>query len=69
MSPKCGKCPIRPSFKNILLAEVADLEIYEHTMLKNSFRIENGLAYVPAGVGLGVEIDLDALAKYRIELP
>ena len=50
------------------MAEVADWEIFEHTLLKNTFRIEDGLAYVPAGPGLGVEISAEALAKYRVKL-
>ena len=51
-----------------LIGILADLEIYEHTLLKNALRIEDGLAYVPAGSGLGVEISPEALAKYRIKL-
>lgn len=55
------------SFKNILLAEVADSEIYEHSLLENSFQIKNGYAYVPSGPGLGVRVSEAALKKYRVE--
>lgn len=35
-------------------------------LLKTPLRIEKGYAYPPSGPGLGVEIDLDAVEKYRI---
>lgn len=56
------------SFKNILLAEVADSEIYEHSLLENSFHIKNGYASVPPGPGLGVNVSEAALKKYRVKL-
>ena len=35
-------------------------------LLKTPLRIENGFAYPPEKPGLGVEIDLDAVARYQI---
>lgn len=55
------------SFKNILFAEVADIEIYEHTLLEDLFPIKNGYAYVPSGPGLGVKICAEAFEKYRLK--
>ncbi len=54
------------SFKNILLAEVADSDIYEHNLLEDSFQIKSGYAYVPSGPGLGVQISTQGLQKYMI---
>jgi len=55
------------SFKNIQVAEVADYEIYEHTLLETPFRIEDGFAHVPAGSGLGLAISPEALARYKVK--
>ncbi len=56
------------SFKNILLAEVGDIDLFEHNLLKTAFRIEDGFAQVPGGPGLGVEVDREALGRYRVNL-
>jgi L-alanine-DL-glutamate epimerase-like enolase superfamily enzyme len=41
--------------------------IYTHHMIRPSIKIENGMAAVPEAPGLGVELDEDALARFRIE--
>lgn len=42
------------------------INIYEHPLVA-SFEIDGGLVPVPEGAGLGVEIDEDAVARYRVE--
>ena len=41
--------------------------IYTHHMIKPGITIENGMAAVPEAPGLGVELDEDAVARFRIE--
>jgi hypothetical protein len=41
--------------------------LYEHTLLKEPIRVHNGYARIPTGPGLGVEVDPDAVERFRIE--
>ena len=41
--------------------------LYEHALLKQPLRPTNGLVPVPTGPGLGVEIDWDAVERFRIQ--
>ena len=41
--------------------------LYEHALLKEPLKVTNGLVTVPDGPGLGVEIDWDAVERFRIE--
>ncbi len=46
--------------------------LYEHTLLKRTskmdpLRVHGGYAQVPAGPGLGVEVDWDAVERFRIQ--
>jgi L-alanine-DL-glutamate epimerase-like enolase superfamily enzyme len=41
--------------------------LYEHTLLTEPIRVANGLARVPDGPGLGVEVDWDAVERFRVE--
>ena len=42
-------------------------ELYQHPLLDKRIDVMGGLAQVPDGPGLGVSIDEQALAKYRVE--
>lgn len=42
-------------------------ELYEHNLLTARIPVAGGYAAVPAAPGLGVEVDRDALDRYRIE--
>ena len=42
-------------------------ELYEHSLLKQRIEVIGGHARVPEAPGLGIEIDEDALAKYRVD--
>lgn len=42
-------------------------ELYEHSLLKERIPVQGGYAPVPEAPGLGVEIDEDALERYRVE--
>lgn len=44
-------------------------QLYEHDLLANPITVQNGAAPVPDAPGLGHEVDLDALARYRVEKP
>lgn len=44
-------------------------ELYEHNLLKKRLDVVGGHIRVPEEPGLGVEVDEDALAKYRTEKP
>eukprot|EP00040_Diaphanoeca_grandis_P031093 m.185285 g.185285 ORF g.185285 m.185285 type:complete len:385 (+) comp32227_c0_seq2:97-1251(+) len=39
---------------------------FRQGLLKTPIKIENGIAHVPTGVGLGIEINRDVLLKYKI---
>ncbi|MGE0606932.1 MAG: mandelate racemase/muconate lactonizing enzyme family protein [Pirellulales bacterium] len=41
--------------------------LYEHTLLKQPIAMRNGHAPIPMGPGLGVEVDWDAVERFRIE--
>jgi len=41
--------------------------LYEHALLKEPIRMTNGLAAIPNGPGLGVELDWDAVERFRID--
>ncbi len=41
--------------------------LYEHALLAEPIRVHNGLAPIPDGPGLGVELDWDAVERFRIE--
>ncbi|MCZ2150703.1 MAG: hypothetical protein LC126_23375 [Bryobacterales bacterium] len=41
--------------------------IYTHQMIKPAIKVENGSALIPDAPGLGVELDEDAVAGFRIE--
>ena len=38
--------------------------VFEHTLLRNELVIKDGMALVPEGPGLGIEVDENALARY-----
>ena len=42
-------------------------ELYSHNLLKERIPVVGGHARVPEGPGLGIEMDEDALEKYRVE--
>jgi galactonate dehydratase len=42
-------------------------QLYVHPLIKPVIAVENGSASIPEQPGLGVELDEDAVAKYRIE--
>jgi L-alanine-DL-glutamate epimerase-like enolase superfamily enzyme len=42
-------------------------ELYEHSLLKERMPVLGGHAQVPEAPGLGIELDEDALEKYRVE--
>jgi galactonate dehydratase len=42
-------------------------QLYVHPLISPSFTVANGTAAIPERPGLGVDLDEDALAKYRIE--
>ncbi len=42
-------------------------ELYEHNLLKERIAVAGGHAQVPESPGLGVEMDQDAIEKYRVE--
>jgi len=44
--------------------EITGLPGFEHTLVHNPVKIENGYAYLPDGSGFGVELDEEALKKY-----
>lgn len=46
---------------------ISCVNMYEHQLLKQPIRVHNGYAAVPDGPGLGVEIDWNAVEKYRIK--
>jgi len=42
-------------------------QLYIHPLIRPSIAVANGTAAIPEAPGLGVELDEDAVAKYRIE--
>jgi hypothetical protein len=43
-------------------------ELYEHPLIRQRHDVRGGLAPVPTGPGLGVEIDMDAVERYRVDV-
>lgn len=41
--------------------------MYEHPLIRQPLHVSNGLADIPHGPGLGVEVDWDAVGRFRIE--
>lgn len=44
-------------------------QLYEHQLLKDPIVVRNGVAAVPDKPGLGLELDWDAIERYRVEKP
>lgn len=44
-------------------------QLYEHPLLTEPIRVEKSLAAVPDRPGLGVELDREAVARYKVEKP
>ncbi len=44
-------------------------QLYQHQLLTESIKVENGMSTIPAGPGLGCEIDWDAVEKYKVRKP
>lgn len=42
-------------------------QLYTHQMIRPAIKVENGTAPVPEAPGLGVELDEEAVARFRIE--
>ncbi len=42
-------------------------QLFTEPMIRPAMKVENGTAAVPEAPGLGVELDRDAVARYRIE--
>lgn len=49
--------------------ELAASQVREHNLLTAPIAMENGFAIVPDTPGLGVDVDLDALERYRVGDP
>ncbi len=45
------------------------MNIYQHDLLKTPLHIQGGYAQTPSAPGLGIEIDTDALKRYRMDPP
>lgn len=48
-----------------MAAELAGSQVREHSLLSRPIRINQGVAMVEHGPGLGIDINLDALERYR----
>ncbi len=44
-------------------------QLYQHTLLTDPIRVEEGMAVVPDRPGLGFELDRDALERFRVDKP
>lgn len=44
-------------------------QLYTHQMLSKPITVKEGFATVPDGLGLGYELDRDAIEKFRVEKP
>lgn len=44
-------------------------QLYQHQLLTEPIRVDNGRSAIPGGPGLGCEIDWDAVEKYRVRKP
>ena len=54
------------SAKNILLGELTEFKIFEETLLKHPLKLSDGYFFLPDGDGLGVEVDMELVERYRI---
>ena len=57
------------AFAQAMFPAITCWEMYSDDLIEQRFHIKGGLATVPEGPGLGIELDEDALAKYRVQLP
>jgi L-alanine-DL-glutamate epimerase-like enolase superfamily enzyme len=57
------------ALKQAVWPAVNCFQLFEHEMLTESIRIENGTAAAPGKPGLGYEVDEAALRKFRVEKP
>lgn len=57
------------AFSHALWSAVTCWEMYSDDLIVERFAIQSGLARVPEGPGLGVEVDEEAIAKYRVAVP
>jgi muconate cycloisomerase len=48
-------------------SDVKGPSLHEASLLEDPVRIEDGYTYVPDGPGLGVRLDEDAIAEYRVD--
>ena len=44
-------------------------QLYTHSMLAKDIEVKDGFAEIPAGPGLGYDLDEDAIEKFRVEKP
>jgi galactonate dehydratase len=44
-------------------------QLYQHQLLTEPVKVDNGMSAIPTGPGLGCEIDWDAVEKYRVRKP
>ncbi|HHZ89119.1 TPA: hypothetical protein EYN98_22850 [Candidatus Poribacteria bacterium] len=51
---------------NASLAHVSLFRLLEHSLLAEPLQISKGKAKVPSKPGFGIEIDMDAIDKYRV---
>ena len=51
---------------NATLAHVSLFLLLEHQLLQEPLKIENGQMVIPNKPGLGADLDLDAVERYRV---
>ena len=44
-------------------------QLYEHPLLKDPIRLDEGFAAIPESPGLGYEVDWEAVERYRVDKP
>lgn len=44
-------------------------QLYQHSLLKTPIEVKEGYAEIPRKAGLGIEIDHDAIEKFRVDRP
>ena len=57
------------AFKQATWPAITCREIYEHELLEERIEVEDGYAEVPTDPGLGYEVDMDAVERFRCEKP